>query len=38
MRVDYAEAAYGREEADAVVDVLEDSRHALMAGPERMGS
>ena len=33
MRVHYAEAVYGQEEIDAVVDVLENSRHALMTGP-----
>jgi CDP-4-dehydro-6-deoxyglucose reductase, E1 len=31
-RVFYAEANYGREEIDAVVDVLENQRHALVAG------
>lgn len=33
MRVHYAEAVYGPEEIEAVVNVLEDSPHALMAGP-----
>jgi len=33
MRVLYAEAVYGQEEIDAVVEVLENSAHALMAGP-----
>ena len=32
MRVHYAEAVYGQEEIDAVVDVLENSRHTLMSG------
>ncbi len=33
MRVLYAEAVYGQEEIDAVVDVLTNSPHALMNGP-----
>lgn len=33
MRVLYAEAVYGQEEIDAVVDVLTNSSHALMNGP-----
>ena len=33
MRVLYAEAVYGVEEIAAVVDVLENSAHALMNGP-----
>jgi CDP-4-dehydro-6-deoxyglucose reductase, E1 len=33
MRVHYAEAVYGQEEIDAVVDVLQNSRHSLMTGP-----
>lgn len=33
MRVLYAEAVYGQEEIDAVIDVLENSPHALMTGP-----
>lgn len=33
MRVLYAEAVYGREEIEAVVEVLENSAHALMTGP-----
>ena len=32
MRVFYAEAIYGDEEIDAVIDVLKNSPHALMAG------
>jgi CDP-6-deoxy-D-xylo-4-hexulose-3-dehydrase len=34
MRVLYAEAVYGQEEIDAVVDVLTNSPHALMGGPK----
>ncbi|MGI9666186.1 MAG: DegT/DnrJ/EryC1/StrS family aminotransferase [Acidimicrobiia bacterium] len=33
MRVGYAQAVYGREEIEAVVDVLENSPHLLMGGP-----
>lgn len=33
MRVPYAEAVYGPEEIEAVVEVLETSAHALMTGP-----
>ena len=33
-RVFYAEANYGQEEIDAVVDVLENQRHALVTGPK----
>jgi CDP-4-dehydro-6-deoxyglucose reductase, E1 len=32
IRVYYAEAVYGREEIDAVLNVLENQRHALMGG------
>jgi CDP-6-deoxy-D-xylo-4-hexulose-3-dehydrase len=32
LRVLYAEAVYGQEEIDAVIDVLENSPHALMTG------
>ena len=31
-RVFYAEANYGKEEIDAVIDVLENQRHALVTG------
>jgi CDP-4-dehydro-6-deoxyglucose reductase, E1 len=33
MRVLYAEAAYGQEEIEAVVEVLRDRPHSLMGGP-----
>jgi CDP-4-dehydro-6-deoxyglucose reductase, E1 len=32
-RVFYAEAVYGQEEIDAVIDVLKNRSHALMSGP-----
>ena len=34
MRVLYAQAVYGREEIDAVADVLENSPESLMTGPK----